>query len=154
MIKEEGPWSVVFGNGNTYIESDDFTHDAHLCILGDFESAEQRVEYAEEIARRLNTFATAQDEINEQARIVGMGAEREIDLRQKLDIVSSLLREASGRMSYGHWSSEFRERVESALKTKELKEQITNTQRCRNADDMGDPPANAAEMLSAWKTKT
>ena len=48
-------------------------------------------------------------------------AEREISLRQKLDIVSSLLREAAGRMSYGHWSSEFRGRVEKSLKTKEPK---------------------------------
>ena len=63
----------------------------------------------------------AQAEINEQARIVGMGGEREIALRQKLDIVSSLLREAAGRMSYGHWSTEFRARVETALKTKEPK---------------------------------
>ena len=117
MIEEKGPWAVVFGNVNTYIESDDFTHDAQLYVRGDFESAEQRAEYAEEIARRLNTFAAAQDEIDEQARIVGMGGEREIDLRQKLDIVSSLLREAAGRMSYGHWSTLFRARVESALKT-------------------------------------
>ncbi len=36
MIEEKGPWAVVFGNGNTYIESDDFTHDAHLYVRGDF----------------------------------------------------------------------------------------------------------------------
>lgn len=62
-------------------------------------------------------LAEAQADAIEQARIVGMGGEREIDLRQKLDIVSALLREAAGRMSYGHWSTEFRARVESALKT-------------------------------------
>ncbi|NMD19130.1 MAG: hypothetical protein GYA76_02450 [Verrucomicrobia bacterium] len=119
MIEEKGPWAVVFGNGNTYIESDDFTHDAHLYVRGDFESAEQRAEYAEEIARRLNAFFTAQereallcskcngyiaysaslaDEIEslkqqlaeaqaealEQARIVGMGGEREIALREQM----------------------------------------------------------------------
>ncbi len=87
MIEEKGPWAVVFGNGNTYIESDDFTHDAHLYVRGDFESAEQRVAYAEEIARRLNTFAEAQAEINEQARIIGMGGEREIDLRQQMTLL-------------------------------------------------------------------
>ena len=72
----------------------------------------------DEVVKLRQQLAAAQDEIDEQARIVGMGGEREIDLRQKLDIVSSLLREAAGRMSYGHWSSEFRGRVESALKTK------------------------------------
>lgn len=68
-----------------------------------------------------NAIAAAQADAIEQARIVGMGGEREIDLRQKLDIVSSLLREAAGRMSYGHWSTEFRARVEKSLKTKALK---------------------------------
>lgn len=71
-----------------------------------------------EIAELRQQLAEAQADAIEQARIVGMGGEREIDLRQKLDIVSSLLREASGRMSYGHWSTLFRARVETALKTK------------------------------------
>ncbi len=66
-------------------------------------------------------LAEAQADAIEQARIVGMGGEREIDLRQKLEIVSALLRETAGRMSYGHWSSEFRARVEAALKSKKLK---------------------------------
>ena len=100
----------------------------------------------EELRQQL---AAAQDEIDEQARIVGMGGEREIGLRQKLDMVSSLLREASGRMSYGHWSSEFRARVESALNTN----YGDGSTRRRNADDMGNPPANAAELLNAWKPK-
>ena len=37
------------------------------------------------------------------------------DLRYKLGVVSSLLREASGRSSYGNWSTEFRTNVEKAL---------------------------------------
>ncbi|NMD19128.1 MAG: hypothetical protein GYA76_02440 [Verrucomicrobia bacterium] len=72
----------------------------------------------QEVRELRKQLAEAQAEVLEQARIVGMGGEREIGLRQKLDIVSSLLREAAGRMSYGHWSTEFRARVERSLKTK------------------------------------
>lgn len=36
-------------------------------------------------------------------------------MRQKLDIMSYLLRKASGRMSYGIWSSDFRTAVKKAL---------------------------------------
>ena len=43
------------------------------------------------------------------------------DLRHKLDIVSSLLREASGRISYGNWSKEFRANVEKAISTTDPK---------------------------------
>ena len=94
-------------------------------------SLEREFQLQQEVRELRQQLAAAQAEINEQARIIGMGGEREIDLRQKLDIVSALLREASGRMSHGHWSSEFRARVETALKTKEP---ITN--RRRNADDL------------------
>ncbi len=38
------------------------------------------------------------------------------------------------------------------LAATEPKEQVTNTRR-RNADDMGNPPANASELLNAWKPK-
>lgn len=65
MIEEKGPWAAAFGNGKAFIESDDFTHDVRLCVSGDFESVEQKVEYAEEIARRLNTFASYDAEIAE-----------------------------------------------------------------------------------------
>jgi len=84
-------------------------------------SLEREFQLQQEVRELRKQLAAAQDDALEQARIVGMGGEREIGLRQKLDIVSSLLREAAGRMSYGHWSSEFRARVESALKTKEPK---------------------------------
>lgn len=33
----------------------------------------------------------------------------------RLDELAALLREASGPMSYGHWSTDFRERVERAI---------------------------------------
>lgn len=71
--------------------------------------------FIDEVTKQL---AAAQADALEQARIVGMGGDREVALRQKLEIVSSLLREASWSMSYGHWSSEFRARVENALKAK------------------------------------
>ncbi len=66
---EEGPWLVAFGNNRVCIESDDFTHDAQLCVTGDFESGEQRVKYAEEVARRLNAF-TELDELREQVKLL------------------------------------------------------------------------------------
>ena len=49
------------------------------------------------------------------------------DLRHKLDIVSSLLREASGRISYGNWSKEFRTNVEKALDAADPKIQQSRT---------------------------
>ena len=57
-VKESGPWSagVVESDGRTYVESSDFTHDARMYVTGDFESAEQKLEYAQEIARRLNAW--------------------------------------------------------------------------------------------------
>lgn len=35
---------------------------------------------------------------------------------EERESLRQLLTEASGKMSYGHWSSEFRDRVEKALK--------------------------------------
>lgn len=55
MIQENGPWEVnEWGKGRLVLQSDDFTHDVSLEISGDFASKEERLEYAEEIARRLN----------------------------------------------------------------------------------------------------
>ena len=99
--------------------------DAEIAILKTVPMKYRRMafnaELQEENAALRQQLSEAQAEALEQARIVGMGGEREIGLRQKLDIVSALLREASGRMSYGHWSTEFRARVEKSLKTKEPK---------------------------------
>ncbi len=52
FVMEAGTWGADI-NGK-FIESDDFTHDVRLKIDGDFESDEQRIAYAKEIARRLN----------------------------------------------------------------------------------------------------
>ena len=49
------------------------------------------------------------------------------DLRHKLYTVSSLLREASGRISYGNWSKEFRTNVEKALDAADPKIQQSRT---------------------------
>ena len=61
-IVENGPWRVgrekSFVGWDTFVESEDFTHDARLIVDGDFEGPEQRLAYAEEIARRLNAFET------------------------------------------------------------------------------------------------
>lgn len=57
-IEEKGPWSARYYNDNhtAVIESDDFTHDVTMVVYGDFESPEQKLEYAQEIARRLNLY--------------------------------------------------------------------------------------------------
>lgn len=65
MIEEKGPWTAAFGNDKTFIESDDFTHDVRLYVNGDFESHEQLLEYTEEIARRLNSYASRDAEVAE-----------------------------------------------------------------------------------------
>lgn len=52
-VQDKGPWIVSeCGRG---IESDDFTHDVHLQIVGDFYSDEQRKAYADNLAKKLNT---------------------------------------------------------------------------------------------------
>ena len=54
-IKENGPWEAgVNESGEVYIASDDFTHDVVLSVSGDFWGEQERLAYAEEIARRLN----------------------------------------------------------------------------------------------------
>ena len=53
-IIERGPWRAGNNRKDYFVESDDFTHDVRLVITGDFESDEQRMDYAKEIARRLN----------------------------------------------------------------------------------------------------
>ncbi|GBG14350.1 uncharacterized protein NMK_1949 [Novimethylophilus kurashikiensis] len=52
FIVERGPWSV--DASGSHLESNDFTHDVRLRIIGDFSDEAQRRVYAEEIARRLN----------------------------------------------------------------------------------------------------
>ncbi|SCU75590.1 hypothetical protein CNECB9_2370164 [Cupriavidus necator] len=55
-IIESGPWKARHDNGKVFVESDDFTHDVRLYVNGDFASLEQKLAYAEEIARRLNAW--------------------------------------------------------------------------------------------------
>ena len=58
-IKERGPWTDRHTSVQAWIESDDFTHDVRLYVNGDFESNDQRIAYAQEIARRLNAASAA-----------------------------------------------------------------------------------------------
>ena len=58
-FNEKGPWKVVQyterKKQKLYIQSDDFTHDVALKIDGDFGTYEEKLEYAEELARRLSS---------------------------------------------------------------------------------------------------
>ena len=58
-IVERGPWRAGNNRVDYFIESDDFTHDVRLYINGDFESDEQKMDYAEELAKRLNNAPTS-----------------------------------------------------------------------------------------------
>lgn len=54
-VREAGPWSAgAAGDGKAFVQSNDFSHDVRLMVTGDFASPEQRLAYAEELARRLN----------------------------------------------------------------------------------------------------
>jgi hypothetical protein len=54
FVMEAGPWSVC--KKGTYLQSDDFFHDVILKIDGNFKSDEQKMEYANEMVRRLNSY--------------------------------------------------------------------------------------------------
>lgn len=54
FVMEAGPWEAD-PNGR-YIQSDSFNHDVMLRVDGDFEGDEQRIAYANEMARRLNAY--------------------------------------------------------------------------------------------------
>ena len=55
---DKGPWSVS-SDGCT-IGSDDFTHDVHLRVTGDFSDDAERKAYSENLAKKLNV------EVNEK----------------------------------------------------------------------------------------
>jgi hypothetical protein len=58
-VKEAGPWRVMVSNrvsGGVMVASEDFTHDVILIVQGNFGALSERVAYAEEIARRLNSW--------------------------------------------------------------------------------------------------
>lgn len=117
------------------------------------------------IAELHQQLAAAQEDAIEQARIVGMGGEREIDLRKQV----TLLRDALGCVvrhgelsdsdcdKYQLYCEVPRAAIKAGRKTLSATELITNygdgSTRRRNADDMGNPPTNAAELLNAWKPK-
>ena len=55
--QDKGPWKAGFVRGEAsrvFLESDDFTHDVRLYVDGDFASAEDKLAYAQDIARQLN----------------------------------------------------------------------------------------------------
>ena len=60
MITVKWPWEVFEGRYNELHEvwcaSQCFGHDVVIKIYGDFESPEQKLEYAHEIAWRLNRY--------------------------------------------------------------------------------------------------
>jgi hypothetical protein len=60
--------------GCAYVESSDFTHDARLYVYGDFETAERKLAYAQEIARRLN--ASNLKRLNVRAERPGTAGEK------------------------------------------------------------------------------
>lgn len=67
-IEENGPWSVeIWSEDRVVILSADFTHDVALTVSGDFTCFEQKREYAEEIAARLNAWKPDESSSN-QAR--------------------------------------------------------------------------------------
>lgn len=54
MITETGTWKAIKDDQAVSIQSNDFTHDVMLIVDGDFKDIDQKLEYAKEIARRLN----------------------------------------------------------------------------------------------------
>jgi len=59
-VKERGPWGAgeTEGGDQAFVASDDFTHDVRLYVNGDFGTKADRLEYAKEIAKRLNAYST------------------------------------------------------------------------------------------------
>ena len=56
-VIERGPWEVgKTSDGRVYLQSNDFTHDVRLYVNGDFLDDDQKLAYAEEIAKRLNSW--------------------------------------------------------------------------------------------------
>ena len=51
---KEPEWSVIQNIGDIFICSNDFTHDVCLGVTGDFATLDDKKEYAEKIAAKLN----------------------------------------------------------------------------------------------------
>ena len=55
-------WTVgVTKDQQVFLETDDFTHDVRLYVNGDFESKDEEIKYASNLARKIN--GTLTDEI-------------------------------------------------------------------------------------------
>lgn len=71
-ITENGQWSVdEWSDGQVVVQSSDFTHDVALKVAGDFRSYAQKIEYAQEIADRLNGVKA--DNVNAMGRPLKTG---------------------------------------------------------------------------------
>ena len=57
-IMDQGKWRVQRTGDLVWLMSEDFTHDAMLRVYGDFTDAAQCVQYAEQLAERLNQLPT------------------------------------------------------------------------------------------------
>jgi hypothetical protein len=51
---DRGPWQVGHDTKEVFIWSEDFYHDVRLYVNGDFATYDDKLEYAKDIARRLN----------------------------------------------------------------------------------------------------
>ena len=60
-IKETGTWKVIDDGWAIAIQSNDVTYDVALTVDGDFKDLDQKLEYAEEIARRLNLYGRTKE---------------------------------------------------------------------------------------------
>lgn len=56
-VSENGKWTAgAHSDGEqVFVQSDDFNHDVRMYISGDFVKVEDKLLYAEEIAKRLNS---------------------------------------------------------------------------------------------------
>jgi|SRR5476651_898799 len=64
-VSEEGPWHLYYDNGKVSgIGSHDFTHDVMFGMTGDFGGPENRLNYGNEIVRRLNAYGKAVEPVD------------------------------------------------------------------------------------------
>lgn len=59
---DRGPWSAHYDKYHVWLTSKDFTHDVLLGVYGDFADQEQHIQYAEQLAERLNQLPTGESE--------------------------------------------------------------------------------------------
>jgi len=67
-LHDKGPWNTSRdGRG---IESDDFTHDVVLRVMGDFYNDEQRVAYSKNLAEKLNHYDSVESQVKTLTELV------------------------------------------------------------------------------------